>query len=197
MFFLNWAFPGLFFLYSRLFNTVDGTYKFCRWLDSNRGPLVSEATALPTVPQPLSHLIEYVTLVQHIVIVFDQSIVIKTMKHSHLLVALGLSSESLPKLHAVDGIGTLGLVDANRLTSFSTLDASTSERSGIPIFARSDKCQRRILKIIVISTGFETPCLKFGTEGWELFCLNLVNLADTFAFKSTLTSKLSTNGKQW
>ena len=27
--------------------------KFGRWLDSNRGPLVSEATALPTEPQPL------------------------------------------------------------------------------------------------------------------------------------------------
>ena len=26
---------------------------FCRWLDSNRGPLVSEAAALPTEPQPL------------------------------------------------------------------------------------------------------------------------------------------------
>ena len=49
----NWAFSGLFFLYFRLFNTVDSTYKFCRWLDSNRGPLVSEATALPTAPQPL------------------------------------------------------------------------------------------------------------------------------------------------
>ena len=27
--------------------------KICQWLDSNRGSLVSEATALPTVPQPL------------------------------------------------------------------------------------------------------------------------------------------------
>ena len=27
--------------------------KVCQWLDSNRGPLVSEATALPTEPQPL------------------------------------------------------------------------------------------------------------------------------------------------
>ena len=25
----NWAFPGLFFLYFRLFNTVDSTNKFC------------------------------------------------------------------------------------------------------------------------------------------------------------------------
>ena len=26
---------------------------FCRWLDSNHGPLESEVTALPTEPQPL------------------------------------------------------------------------------------------------------------------------------------------------
>ena len=30
--------------------------KFCQWLDSNCRPLVSEATALPTEPQPLPHL---------------------------------------------------------------------------------------------------------------------------------------------
>ena len=45
------------FVYFRLFNTVASTQMFhikvCRWLDSNRGPLVSEATALPTEPQPL------------------------------------------------------------------------------------------------------------------------------------------------
>ena len=51
-FFLNWAIPGLFFLYFRLFNTIDSTYKFCRWLDSNRGLLVLEVTTLPTEPQP-------------------------------------------------------------------------------------------------------------------------------------------------
>ena len=28
-------------------------YKFCRWLDSNRGPLVLEETALSTGPKPL------------------------------------------------------------------------------------------------------------------------------------------------
>ena len=28
-------------------------YKICQWLDSNLGPLLSEVTALPTVPQPL------------------------------------------------------------------------------------------------------------------------------------------------
>ena len=58
-FFKKWAIPGLFFLYFRLFNTQLTVYKcsilinFCQWLDSNRGPLVSEATALPTEPQPL------------------------------------------------------------------------------------------------------------------------------------------------
>ena len=39
------------FLYS-LFITVDSKWN-CRWLDSNRGSLMSEATALPTAPQPL------------------------------------------------------------------------------------------------------------------------------------------------
>ena len=29
--------------------------KFCRWLESNRGPLVLKATALPTAPQPLPY----------------------------------------------------------------------------------------------------------------------------------------------
>ena len=47
------------FLYFRLFKTHVTVNKcsiyinFCRWLDSNRGSLVSEATALPTEPQPL------------------------------------------------------------------------------------------------------------------------------------------------
>ena len=58
-FFKKWAIPGLFFFYFRLFNTQLTVYKcsmlinFCRWLDSNRASLVSEATALPTEPQPL------------------------------------------------------------------------------------------------------------------------------------------------
>ena len=30
---------------------------FCQWLDSNHGPLVSEATALPTEPQPLPNVV--------------------------------------------------------------------------------------------------------------------------------------------
>ena len=44
----------------RLFNTVVNKQMFnlknCRWLDSNCGPLVSEATAQPTKPQPLPHI---------------------------------------------------------------------------------------------------------------------------------------------
>ena len=45
------------FLYFRLFKTVDSKQMFhikvCQWLDSNCGPLVLEATSLPTKPQPL------------------------------------------------------------------------------------------------------------------------------------------------
>ena len=66
-FYAKKAIPGLFFLYFRLFNTVDSKQmfnKFCRWLDSNRGPLVLEATALPTEPQPLLlHLIVFTKLI--------------------------------------------------------------------------------------------------------------------------------------
>ena len=32
---------------------INVQYKICRWLDSNRGPLILEASALPTEPQPL------------------------------------------------------------------------------------------------------------------------------------------------
>ena len=39
------------FLYFHLFNAVQ--YNFCSWLVSNRGLLASEATTLPTEPQPL------------------------------------------------------------------------------------------------------------------------------------------------
>ena len=42
------------FLYFRLFYCKEN---FCRCRDSNRGDLVSEATTLPTVPQPLSKLL--------------------------------------------------------------------------------------------------------------------------------------------
>ena len=54
---LKWTNPGLTFLYFRIFQllTVNMFFiKFCGRLDSNRRPLESEATALPTMPQPLS-----------------------------------------------------------------------------------------------------------------------------------------------
>ena len=55
-FFLKkWAIPGLFF-FIFVFSIqliVNKFIKFRQWLDSNRGPLVSEATPLPTEPQPL------------------------------------------------------------------------------------------------------------------------------------------------
>ena len=48
----------IFFLYFHLFNAVDSTYmgkiKFCWWLETNCGPLISEATTLRTRPQPLA-----------------------------------------------------------------------------------------------------------------------------------------------
>ena len=47
---------GPLYLYFCLFNTVDSIQlfnKFCWWLDLNCGPLVLEATTLPTEPQPL------------------------------------------------------------------------------------------------------------------------------------------------
>ena len=58
-FFKKWAIPGLFFyifvfsIHSWQKTNVQYINKFCQWLDSNRGPLVSEATALPTEPQTL------------------------------------------------------------------------------------------------------------------------------------------------
>ena len=54
--FLNKPFLASFSYYC-LFNTVDiilmFNIKVCMWLDSNCGPLLLEATALPTEPQPL------------------------------------------------------------------------------------------------------------------------------------------------
>ena len=49
----------LFSLFSSFQYTIDSKQMFniyiifCQWLDSNRGPLVLEATPLPTEPQPL------------------------------------------------------------------------------------------------------------------------------------------------
>ena len=52
--FFKWAILGLFSLFSSFQYTIDSTQmfniNFCRWLDSNHRPLLSEATALPTEP---------------------------------------------------------------------------------------------------------------------------------------------------
>ena len=51
--------PKLCFLYLRLFNSLQKNTLiliFLRGQDSNRGPLGSEVTALPTEPQPLGTL---------------------------------------------------------------------------------------------------------------------------------------------
>ena len=64
-FFKKWAIPGLFFVYFCLFITVDSKQmfnKFCRWLDSNCGHLVSEATALPTEPHNHCPVLEIVNM---------------------------------------------------------------------------------------------------------------------------------------
>ena len=46
--FLNGPFPASFFVFSIQFTVNNVQCKFRQWLDSNRGPLVSEATALKT-----------------------------------------------------------------------------------------------------------------------------------------------------
>ena len=55
VFFKNGPFAAS-FLFSSFLQTVNSKWMFnksCRWLDSNQGPLVLEATALPTAPQSL------------------------------------------------------------------------------------------------------------------------------------------------
>ena len=47
------SFLFIFVFSTKLSNTVDASKKMFRLLDSNHGSLVSEATALPTAPQPL------------------------------------------------------------------------------------------------------------------------------------------------
>ena len=54
--FFSWAIPGLFpfiIVFSMQVTSNKCSYKFCQLLDSNRGPLVSEATTLLTEAQPL------------------------------------------------------------------------------------------------------------------------------------------------
>ena len=46
--------PVLFFVFIFVFSSVNSKYDwFCRWLEPNRRPQISEGTTLPTEPQPL------------------------------------------------------------------------------------------------------------------------------------------------
>ena len=60
IFFLkNGPFPASFSLFSSFLQTVNSKHMFnksCRWLNLNPGPLVLEATTLPTAPQPLPQM---------------------------------------------------------------------------------------------------------------------------------------------
>ena len=66
----NGPYLASFSLFSSFQSTVDSKQMFsininpCRWLDSNRGPLVSEGTALPTEPQPLTPVFNWAILDQ-------------------------------------------------------------------------------------------------------------------------------------
>ena len=60
----KWAIPGLFlfiFVFSIQLIINKCSIKFCQWLESNRGPLVSKASALPTEPQPLPSTLQFKT----------------------------------------------------------------------------------------------------------------------------------------
>ena len=64
-FFVNGPYPAT-FLYFHLFNTqltvIKCSLKSCSRLDSNRGPLVSKVTALPTELQPLKTFVTSISL---------------------------------------------------------------------------------------------------------------------------------------
>ena len=70
---------------------------FCRWLDSNRRPLVVEATALPTQPQPLPFQQDFYLAIpsqrgqvagkiakKHVVLTHEKIILSKKMAEHHL-----------------------------------------------------------------------------------------------------------------
>ena len=58
-----WAIPGLFYIFVFSMQLLEIIFKICLRLDSNRGPLVVEATTLPTelllLPQPTDKLIVF------------------------------------------------------------------------------------------------------------------------------------------
>ena len=59
----NWAIPTLFSLFSSFQQlTVRMFIKKWHWWDLNRGPLISEATAVPTEPQIMPRLNYYWTI---------------------------------------------------------------------------------------------------------------------------------------
>ena len=65
LYFVNGPYPAT-FLYFHLFNTqltvIKCSLKSCSRLDSNRGPLVSKVTALPTELQPLKTFVTSISL---------------------------------------------------------------------------------------------------------------------------------------
>ena len=69
--FFKWAIRGLFFLFSSFqysWQKTNVNYIFCRWLDSNWGPLASEVIATPTeslLPLPKFKLF-YKSIFEHI-----------------------------------------------------------------------------------------------------------------------------------
>ena len=66
LFFIKGAVPGLSFFFFVFFKQLTISMfisKVGRWLDTKRGPLVMEETALPTEPQPLpADLLLYICL---------------------------------------------------------------------------------------------------------------------------------------
>ena len=96
--FKKWAIPSLFFFISSFQNTVDSKQMFnlninpCRWLDSNRGPPVLEATAQPTEPQPLPCL----SILKLFSLTLDAFIYSFSLSHSHTYYFISFSIHFLP-----------------------------------------------------------------------------------------------------
>ena len=77
LFLKKWAIPGLFlfiFVFSTQLTIKIVQLKLCQWLDSNRGPLVLEATALPTEPQSVMSIFYK----QFTITIYDSRVVLGT-----------------------------------------------------------------------------------------------------------------------
>ena len=135
---------GLFFfmfVFSIQLTVNNVQYKFRRWLDSNRGPLVSEATALPTesqlLPKNTNYLIEWALSPSA-----HQS---PTLNHNSLAaIQYKLETSHYHKLRLSDA-----LIEAEKvmLIAFikSSLYSSISLRSNrAKHFRLSDCCQSRV-----------------------------------------------------